>query len=217
MSKQEVFPYVYLYIYENKKKLLLNISDFKNSRVTNNNKSFQSFETLSFLHEERKSFSKLSLSLWARPQIGMLKWSSFGWKKKWRRLCTRDKLPLRRCGETRVHSRNQNVIFFNNKSTVLYIFTRRKWSLISFRAAKEGIHLMPCWKMLRKFFRLQQLAHWVNSTIVSCSSSWVPAEVENVWGYVREFVFKAENCSSSHNSARYEICELFREICPSEN
>lgn len=28
-------------------KLLLNISDFKNGRVTNNNKSFQSYETVS--------------------------------------------------------------------------------------------------------------------------------------------------------------------------
>lgn len=32
-------------------------------------------------------------------------------------------------GVEQVHSRNQNVISFNNKSTVLYIFTWKKWAL----------------------------------------------------------------------------------------
>lgn len=50
----------------------------------------------------------------------------------------------RRCSVERVHSRSQNVISFNNKSTVLYIFYikgKQKWALALFRRARISVRL----------------------------------------------------------------------------
>lgn len=142
------------------------------------------------------------------------------WEKEKRRFPVVTNCPRSHCwGEGDwVLSRNQNVIFFNNKSTVLYTFTRQKWSLISFGWRKENswrFHLIPRWKCSRTF-RLHQLGRQVNSTIVS-SSSWVFSGVENVSGNVRQlrqsynwFYFLAEWKNSSRSFLQYKTthCKL---------